>query len=178
VIPSFAEATAAARRVSEARTNDYRRDARLLAACGLAGDEREFAFYLHECVHVAFANEAEARPLLGGAEERLVRYVTRALYAMGWRWRKTDRGIAQIERELNQTAAQRDELAREADGAGAPARDFDYPLAGDTERLRAALEKYGTHLTTCAQWDADVLAAVRGIDCTCGLDAALAEGGV
>jgi hypothetical protein len=87
---------------------------------------------LHECVHAIFAREQEARSALGDdAEERIVRHLTRALYAVGWRLRETDRSIAQVEHELNETARQRDELARQLDGEGT--RDFDCAALPATE---------------------------------------------
>lgn len=85
----------------------------------------------HEALHVAFAREREARAVLGDREERIVRHITRALYVAGWRRRDTDRTLAQIEHELSETAAQRDELARQLDGEGAPVRDYDYGTTGD-----------------------------------------------
>lgn len=82
---------------------------------------------LHECIHVVLQIEQEGCARLGDAEERLVRFLTRRLYAMGWRLHKTDRDLEQIERELNRASERADSLARELDGAGAPARDW--PLA-------------------------------------------------
>lgn len=79
---------------------------------------------LHECIHVLCHRVPEIRRALGEQEERAVRELTRALYGMGWRWRKTDREVAQIERELSEVARQRDEIALLLDGEGAPARDF------------------------------------------------------
>ena len=92
-----------------------------------------------------------------------------ALKAEVERWKSEARGswdrnqalIAEVER-LKGARYRADMAEQRAEAAEA-----------DNARLRAALRRYGGHLGTCEI----VLAECNGIPCTCGLVAALSDGG-